>query len=296
MDPDTTDPKPTPPLSPSFEPIGRPNLPGRHPQPPSEKQPCVSCSALTTHSQFNGGKCWRCFTLESSRRAAAQEVLDLQENMDAHVADALARMGLSAREQRAEWGKVPHLIRQAIPVDRLAPMIQGERPRHGWGLGSDTGTGKTMAVAAVLKGLVQRRLKWWAEEMPKRVEADPETARALGPMPILWLSWPDTVTFLRQHAVDGAAEDLLDRAERVRLLVLDDLGRERIKGTYLEDWAASQLDRVVNARYREERPMVWTSNLREEQLAGIYGAALVSRLMEDNPMTWIEGLPSQRLR
>jgi DNA replication protein DnaC len=64
----------------------------------------------------------------------------------------------------------------------------------------------------------------------------------------------------------------------------------------MDDWAASQLDRIVNHRYREMKPIVWTTNLREVELVGLYGAALVSRLCEDNPLTWIENAPSLRIK
>ncbi|WP_243286041.1 hypothetical protein [Geothrix terrae] len=74
------------------------------------------------------------------------------------------------------------------------------------------------------------------------------------------------------------------------LLILDDLGRERIKGDYSQDWGASQLDYIVNMRYREERPIIWTTNVRQTDLVRLYGAALVRRLVEPNPMVWVEGL------
>ena len=221
---------------------------------------------------------------------------DLVGRLDVHVENTLRSIGLSTREVQADWAKVHQAMRDAIPASRIAPMVQGGRLAQGFGLGSDTGTGKTMAVAALLKVMIKKRLRWWAETLPERVAKEPHHSHPVPPHGIRWISWPDTVTWLRAHAVDGQAETLLEQVEGVRLLVLDDLGRERIKGSYLEDWAASQLDRVVNHRYREMLPTIWTTNLREEQLTAIYGAALLSRLVEDAPLIWLDGIPSQRLR
>ena len=91
-----------------------------------------------------------------------------------------------------------------------------------------------------------------------------------------------------------------DTAERilalqtVPLLILDDLGRERIRGSYAEDWAASQLDGIINHRYRHEMPILWTTNVPAAHLVVLYGSALVSRLTGDNPLIWFNDLPDMR--
>lgn len=220
----------------------------------------------------------------------------MMKRLDALVSMDLTKMGLSTRERRAIWDRVHPKIRKAIPVDALSALLTGKVPARGFALGSDTGTGKTMALACIMRQYATARRRSFILGLAERTKAHPEKTFALGCPPIVWIHWPDTVTTLRAHAIDGEAEAILERAETAPLLILDDLGRERIKGSYLEDWAASQLDRIVNHRYREELPTIWTSNLKETVLTGIYGAALISRLTEDAPLVCLEGLPSMRIQ
>lgn len=205
------------------------------------------------------------------------------DDLDAWTTERLYRIGLSKREAKADLGRVPAPVRQALPKDPVKTLLEGKTPSKGFGLGGNTDGGKTMAVAAILR----RHVEAWAKS------TIPEKGR-VEPTGIKWVSWPDEVQWLRAHAIDDSTPDRLDALANVPLLILDDLGRERIKGSYADDWAASQLDFVVNSRYREELVTLWTTNVREVDLASLYGGALMRRLTAENPLTWIENLGSAR--
>jgi len=234
---------------------------------------------------------------ERAVRDAEQKAEQILGALEDVVTQHLLRIGLSKREVKAEWAKVPANIKAAPPRDVLHAMVGGKIPARGFGLGSDTGTGKTMALAAIMRGFVRARVRAWAEAMPRWAREKPEQIRDLPSLrkATIWMSWPDTVTWIRARATDPVVEGLLQEAEVVPLLVLDDLGRERLKGSYVDDWAASQLDRIISHRYREELPILWATNLRERDLVERYGAAMVSRLTQDAPLAWIDGLRSMRL-
>lgn len=85
---------------------------------------------------------------------------------------------------------------------------------------------------------------------------------------------PDLNAALRPSS-DGAHLEALDHACTVDLLVIDDLG----VGQYT-DWAADSLYRIVDARWSNDRPMVVTTNLLAEELAGVVGDRIASRLSE----------------
>jgi DNA replication protein DnaC len=216
------------------------------------------------------------------------------ERLDSIVAADLARIGVAPRELDAEWGRVPAQIKAALPRTLLTSLAAGKIYANGIGLGSDTGGGKTSALAAVVKGFLKARTRNFADKLISFAKEHPGTSLGTGER-LAWLSWPDTVIAIRAHAIDGHSEVILARAETADLLILDDLGKERIKGCYLEDWAASQLDRVINHRYRYRLPILWTTNLTEASLTTFYGAALVSRLTQDNPLVWMPDLPSMRI-
>lgn len=207
------------------------------------------------------------------------EVLD---NLDEYIKDHMSNISMSPREFRASMEKVPKEIRAAIPKATLEQLFAGQIPANGFGLGGTTGGGKTMAVAAIIKAYAASRVKSYK---PKRRFA------FMGPLSgVRWTSWPDEVAWLRANALDLTASERIERLAEAQLLILDDLGRERIKGSYSDDWAASQLDHVINHRYRCELPTIWTTNVTEMDLVNLYGAAMLRRLTADNPLIWIPNL------
>ena len=224
-----------------------------------------------------GPICLICWEKERSDEEKSTQGAKILEDLEAWTAKHLQRVGLSPRELRAELAKVPDVIRRALPKAPVRTMMAGSSPTTGFGLGGNTDGGKTMALAALLRAHLQA---WAKNELPTRGNVHPDWFR--------WSSWPDEVNWLRAHAIDGCATERIEELSLVRLLFLDDLGRERIKGSYAEDWAASQLDVIVNARYRNEKVTIWTTNVTEADLVSLYGAAMVRRLTADNPLIWME--------
>ena len=65
------------------------------------------------------------------------------------------------------------------------------------------------------------------------------------------------------------------RPDRVDVLVLDDLGREKPT-----DWSATTLDGIIDRRWKAELPTIVTSNLDPDALATHVGPRLWSRLYD----------------
>jgi DNA replication protein DnaC len=78
-----------------------------------------------------------------------------------------------------------------------------------------------------------------------------------------------------EEDTEGSYVDLLDRLAAVDLLHVDDVGAERSS-----EWVLEQLYAIVNARYEDERSIVITTNLEQEQLEEQIGRRTVSRLRE----------------
>lgn len=77
-------------------------------------------------------------------------------------------------------------------------------------------------------------------------------------------------------------ENIMYQLENVKLLIIDDFGKEK-----LTDWVLEKAYDVVNARYENMKPIVVTTNFRLKQLeerlntgGNFIGEALVSRLIE----------------
>ncbi len=225
-----------------------------------------------------GGRCRAC-EREAARKAV---IARFRETCPKRILDLLwdNGRGLMRHESRAESAKIPEPILRAIPE-----WARKGRLHPGFGIGGGVGVGKTQAVASIVKDA----LAGYAErEIIPALKDELDLYQDLFPS-VRWSSWPDEAHWLRSHAINGA-EERVEALANASLLILDDLGRERIKGDYSQDWGASQLDYIVNMRYREERPIIWTTNVRQTDLVRLYGAALVRRLVEPNPMVWVEGL------
>ena len=105
-----------------------------------------------------------------------------------------------------------------------------------------------------------------------------------------WLDQLRRVTFggvvqllgrIRNSYGDSSREtewEIIDQLTSVPVLVLDDLGKEKVT-----EWVEQTLYQVVDTRYREERPVVITTNFPFPDMQDRYpdvGPALVSRLVE----------------
>lgn len=66
----------------------------------------------------------------------------------------------------------------------------------------------------------------------------------------------------RNKDEDEGYYELLDKLKRVTVLALDDLGVEKAS-----DWADEQLDKIVDYRYREEKPTIITTNMNIKDLS-----------------------------
>jgi DNA replication protein DnaC len=83
---------------------------------------------------------------------------------------------------------------------------------------------------------------------------------------VSYASVPELLAFIRSGFEDNTADDRLRALAGVHLLVLDDLGAGK-----MSEWALDVLFRIVNERWREDRPTVVTSNMplgeQEERIA-----------------------------
>ncbi|MDX3575935.1 ATP-binding protein [Streptomyces sp. FL07-04A] len=166
------------------------------------------------------------------------------------------------RRQRAEFAltrwktAVPYRYREATAdhptiqawADRAATDIRdaGILVLHG-----SIGTGKTHQAYGALRRI--------AEAGPKRFEMIATTA-------------PDLYGLLRPGGSDKGSEHELKRLCRIPLLLLDDLGTEK-----LSEFTEETTTRIVNYRYNESLPLLITTNL-PVRTGGTAAADLVTRL------------------
>jgi DNA replication protein DnaC len=114
-----------------------------------------------------------------------------------------------------------------------------------------TGTGKTHLAAAIANVLVDRGI------------------------PTRFATFGAHLENIRKEFDVSGQKKYLDEIKGVPMLVLDDIGREKVT-----DWTRSVLFDIVNYRYEHLLPMILTSNLQGAELANYCGDAVWSRLYE----------------
>lgn len=171
-----------------------------------------------------------------------------------------------------------------IDDSRLRPAIRLDGDT-GCGLVGDTGTGKTAAMA--------NHLRKWVTIMVER-SSNPDTATVPFNCAV-WANWPTVAEKIKQLSVGDnyTLNMLLEDMQTCGILYLDDLGAERLRGE--DDLALGHLRVILDERYRNGRPVFWTSNLSPEEMDRVYGARTMSRLLSTWPPKKVVG-PDLRLR
>jgi len=92
---------------------------------------------------------------------------------------------------------------------------------------------------------------------------------------VKWGTVPDLLAGLRPNDAGEGPDFSLRSLQRTNVLLMDDLGVEK-----MSEWAAEQLYAIVNARYEAELPTIVTSNLSVDGLEAAVGTRIMSRLLE----------------
>lgn len=253
------------------------------------KQNCSMCSVVFFATPVNqSGLC-------SSCKEAADKAKDGDRFLGQYkqyLNQWLVSIGMSPREASAELNLIPSSLKAKMMEERLGlnAILHGQLPNVGFGICGAAGTGKTFALAAIFKANVVAR---W--ESRARSEGNKVAKRYIS-----WIRWPEVVNQLRvQSTTDGGLVEVQKKISAWagnEVLVIDDIGAERLRGDYSEDWVSSQLDLVIDKRYNNLLPTWFTTNLAPEKFMIRYGGRLVSRLLAGTTLINHVGKEDLRLK
>lgn len=142
------------------------------------------------------------------------------------------------------------------------------------------GSGKTLLACAKLNDLLSEPRVYQRVNDPLVHHPGHTRVRITGGYSVAMLGEDDLYESVRASNRPGLSggvdEDVMGHASRVQILCIDDLGAVE----NMKEWHRDVMQRLVNLRYRDKRPMLVTSNKGLEQLVPKYGARTVSRLVE----------------
>lgn len=169
-----------------------------------------------------------------------------------------------ARYEGAKWEDVPEEIKklfEEVPSTRRGIYI--------WG---GVGTGKTHIAYALYRNavakariLTKKAKSWSGEEDSFDIER-----------PKFW----NTTELFREIRLDFDRKEYKKRTEEELMthrgiLFIDDIGSEK-----LSDWVMETFYLVINKRYNDNLPVVFTSNYNIEELGNRIGERIASRIVE----------------
>jgi len=105
------------------------------------------------------------------------------------------------------------------------------------------------------------------------------------------LTYADLCASLRPRGRDHDPESVLDRYRTVELLFIDDLGAAKTT-----EFVEEATYRLINGRYEDMRPSIFTSNLALPELKVAIGDRIASRLAETCTRVVLEGPDRRRQR
>lgn len=154
-----------------------------------------------------------------------------------------AEYNVPLRFKNASWEDIPAPIRKHVE--------EMKETRKGLFLHGGVGTGKTHIAYAVAKKMYQERLEikfWNSAELMDAI----------------------------RKGYDKPFDDTFEELMTFRgLLIIDDVGSEK-----LTEWVAERFYLLVNRKYNQMIPMIFTSNFDIQQLAERIGERVASRLVE----------------
>jgi DNA replication protein DnaC len=178
---------------------------------------------------------------------------------DARVAILRERSGLSKRMKGYTLGNFRPTVSNAagrarVKVDGyLEDWEENREAGRGLYFCGGVGTGKTHLAVAVMNELIRK----------KRI-------------PSLFVTVPELLDNLREtyNKPGRNLDEWMDAVQNAEFLVLDDLGSERTT-----EWVRERIFVIVNHRYREALPTIFTSNIGPKDLAEQLGERTASRII-----------------
>lgn len=132
----------------------------------------------------------------------------------------------------------------------FAEDYKAEKPLTGFGLVGGVGSGKTYITAALVNQIVKYRLDRLTDE-----EKGNANLGKFITAPVFFIGFTELFERLKPSN-DESNDSLMRKVKNAKILVLDDFGACKIT-----EWITDRLFEIVDYRYCEELPIIYTTNI-----------------------------------
>lgn len=174
------------------------------------------------------------------------------------AADLVFRCGVGKRFTSAELTQFSKEY-QKIGQEEDSLFITGPR-----------GTGKTHFLCACMKRFLRDKIN--------AGEINPDALMTTRKQPVRFVSVPELLLEFKNSYRDDAEQSetaILEKYTNMELLVLDDLGAERVS-----EWSVQMLYMLIDRRNRDMKPTMISSNLKLAEVADQLDDRIASRIAE----------------
>lgn len=143
---------------------------------------------------------------------------------------------------------------------------RGQTP-NGFGLVGGVGSGKTYIATALVNQIMKYRLECLTDEEKENATKGRNIAT-----PVHFISFTELFERLKPNN-DESNENLMQKVKTAKILVLDDFGACKIT-----EWITDRLFEIVDYRYCEELPIIYTTNIPPDKLKTIVNKDIRERI------------------
>lgn len=204
---------------------------------------CPKCRGRSFTGE--GNLCWHCEERKSEPVRKSAREIGLEESIPAHF--RWSSLSASELEGRVTGGRVT--------IGKIVSTVRAEgqkpyRPTSGLLLAGEAGTGKTSLACAMLRD--------WFQKTKGSA---------------LFVAAHDLAGARLQHELGRGEANLVDRASKVDLLLIDDIGSEPT-GTF-----HTEIRDVIARRHNYDLPTWVTTGKKREEILERYGFGIARRIV-----------------
>ena len=159
---------------------------------------------------------------------------------------------ISNREEIIEARK---LAEEALfAAKNFVALVKENKSPQGIIIQGDVGRGKTFLAASIANELIKYDIDIFFMIMPEFLEE---------------------LRFSYQSGGEFNEAEIMQRAEKVKILILDDLGAHNYS-----EWTKNKIFTLLNYRLNHQLPCVITTNLTIDEMDNVIGSRFISRILE----------------